>query len=447
MPARTTPRHRWVFASYGMGAESTAWLHATLTGARPAAQHPDLLPDLSNLIVATAQTGDEWSLTGELVEEHILPLIRNKNVRFVEVARRGPSKADGVTILQDSRNPTEVHLDGDFKLSDENRLSGTMPILSGHHTCAQKSKGEPLDWWRAQDLGDAPYLHVMGFNADEENRIKRDNAYTMGGQRTPYYPIRDWDMSRGACVDYLYQALVDAAGTPLGIVWPKSCCRQCPFISVAGWPAQLQLFLDRPREAVHHLVDEYVTLALNPRSGLFGPGKSLLGRLKRNGATEVLQFAERRMQAMPWALYRVRRRFNAPANAPRSVQRLMVGDYKQMRHALATTAEHAGMLLTRGEEIPGAPKKIRDTDGFARIWVTRRKDGVYPTLEEFIVAAPAQMGDKARASFEENWAEIVSASLVRREKRVGRALKVVASLAGDRRRRDEFGVVEMDQAA
>lgn len=441
MPALTRPRIRWVFTSYGMGTESTAWLHETLTN--PTNRPAELLPDLSNLIVATAQTGDEWSLTGELVEEHILPLIRARNVRFVEVARKGPTKADGVTILQDTRRPYRVHLEGDYKLSYENRDSATMPILSGHHTCAQKSKGEPLDWWRAQELGDDPYLHMMGFNFDEENRIKRDSAYTMGGQRVPYYPVRDAGMTRDECVDYLYRAIVDSDGNPLGIVWPKSCCVQCPYVGVQGWPDQLQLFIDRPREAMRHIVNEYVTLAFNPRSGLFGPGRSLMGRLRRDGATEVLRFAVARMRATPWAIYRIRRRFNGPANAPRSVQRLVVGPMQQVRQDLATIAGYAGLPLTRGEEIPGAPKRIRDTDDFPRLWVNRRIEGKYPSPEEFLVAAPAQMGDKARPSFEEKWAEIVSKPLVQRERQLGRAVTTLASLAGDHRRRDEFGVVDL----
>lgn len=445
MPALTTPRIRWLFASYGMGDESTAWLHDTLTN--PAYRHPALLPDLSNLIVATAQTGDEWSWTGELVEEHILPLLRARNVRFVEVARKGPSKADGVTVLQDTRRPYRVHLEGDYKLSHENRDSGTMPILSGHHTCAQKSKGEPLDWWRAQEFGDDPYLHMMGFNVDEENRIEKDSAYTMGGQRVPYYPLRDAGMTRAECIDYLYRSIVGSDGNPLGVVWPKSCCIQCPYVGVQGWPDQLQLFLDRPREAMQHIVNEYVTLALNPRSGLFGPGRSLMGRLRRDGAMEPLTIAVARMRAMPWAIYRVRRRFNGRANAQRSVQRLSVGPMKQVRQDLATIADYAGLPLTRGEEIPGAPKRIRDTDDFPRVWVSRRVEDTYPSPEEFLVAAPAQMGDKERPVFEEKWAEIVSESLVCRERQVGCAVNVLASLAGDQRPRDAFGVVEVAAAA
>ena len=61
--------------SYGMGADSTAlllrWIHEPAT--RPC--------DLAGLLVVTAMTGDEWPVTGRLVTEHILPLLRAHDIR------------------------------------------------------------------------------------------------------------------------------------------------------------------------------------------------------------------------------------------------------------------------------------------------------------------------------------------------------------------------------
>lgn len=153
-----------VFGAYGMGTESTAWLHRILT--YPQDRPREILADYSNLVIVTAQTGDEWSVTGELVIGPRPALLRQRNVRFVELASKGPSRADGVAVLQDSRQPYRVHLEGVYKLSCENQDSGTIPILSGHHTCAQKSKGEPMDWWRAREVGDAPYCHFIGYSAE-----------------------------------------------------------------------------------------------------------------------------------------------------------------------------------------------------------------------------------------------------------------------------------------
>jgi len=59
-----------VVLSYWMGADSTAlllrWIH------EPDTRHCDL----ASLLVVTAVTGDEWPVTGRLVAEHVLPLLR-----------------------------------------------------------------------------------------------------------------------------------------------------------------------------------------------------------------------------------------------------------------------------------------------------------------------------------------------------------------------------------
>jgi hypothetical protein len=67
-------------------------------------------------------------------------LLRKHNVRLVEVARKGPTKKDGVAVLQDTRQPYRLHLEGAYKLSHENRATGTMPQLGGVRKCSQKAK-------------------------------------------------------------------------------------------------------------------------------------------------------------------------------------------------------------------------------------------------------------------------------------------------------------------
>jgi hypothetical protein len=197
--------------SYGMGAESTAGIFRMLND--PTARPDTIAPDFSNLVIVIAQTGDEWSTTGRLVQRFMLPLLRKNNVRLVEVARRGPTKKDGIAVLQDTRQPYQLHLDGVYKLSRENRVTGTMPQLGGVRKCSQKAKGTPQDMWRANEFGDLPYIHAIGFNVNEYTRITRDSAYSMGGQRIPTYPVHEWGWSRQDCIDYLYRELA--------VVWPK----------------------------------------------------------------------------------------------------------------------------------------------------------------------------------------------------------------------------------
>ncbi|WP_039803970.1 hypothetical protein [Nocardia araoensis] len=86
-------------------------------------------------------------------------------------------------------------------------------------------------------------------------------------------------------------------------------------MSVPGWSERLARFQAAPAEAFKHVVDEYVAVALNRNSGLFGPRKSLTDRLRRDGAHDVPALAEAQLDRCRWAVYRVRRCYTAPARA------------------------------------------------------------------------------------------------------------------------------------
>src|SRR5215208_444081 len=111
--------------SYGMGVESSAVLARWCfeTAVRPC--------PLDELIVITAETGEEYADTGSDVEAYILPLMRAHSIRLVQVARAGHHEADGIIVLDDTNRPTRVHLGGAYKLSDELRRNGTVPQYAG----------------------------------------------------------------------------------------------------------------------------------------------------------------------------------------------------------------------------------------------------------------------------------------------------------------------------
>jgi len=162
-----------VVVSYGMGVDSTAlllhWLDdgfADLGGGQTA--------PLSDVVVITAMTGDEWPDTSLLVEMHVLPRMAAAGVRYVQVARRGATQADGIAVLDDSRLPIRLFAaGGGWALSDELLTAGTLPqVAHGRRLCSLKWKGWPLDTWLAGELGEGPYHHVLGFNADERRRAE-----------------------------------------------------------------------------------------------------------------------------------------------------------------------------------------------------------------------------------------------------------------------------------
>src|ERR1017187_1712371 len=125
--------------SYGMGVESTALLLRWVL-------EPDTRPcPLADLIVVSAQVGDEFSDTGRDVETHILPLMRAHGIRYVQVARHGHLEADGITVLSDTTHPDRLFADGDYRLSDELRAAGTLPQFAGEHICSLKFKAFVLE--------------------------------------------------------------------------------------------------------------------------------------------------------------------------------------------------------------------------------------------------------------------------------------------------------------
>lgn len=104
--------------SYGMGVESSTILTKCLL-------MPSSRPfPLEDLIVVTAQTGDEYKNTQRDVEAHTLPLLRKHRIRYVQVARAGHLESDGITVLSDTREPKALWIQDAYKLSDELRAAG-----------------------------------------------------------------------------------------------------------------------------------------------------------------------------------------------------------------------------------------------------------------------------------------------------------------------------------
>src|SRR5262245_36975134 len=157
-----------VVLSFGMGVESSALLLRLLED--PKSRDFDLERDL---IVVTSQMGAEYPDTGELIIQHLLPSMREHNVRYVQVARAGHLEADGIKVLSDTREPFEVHLQGAYTLTEELKSAGTVPQFSGGRRCSIKFKEWTIETWLAQELSGEPYRHALGYNVDEQSRITK----------------------------------------------------------------------------------------------------------------------------------------------------------------------------------------------------------------------------------------------------------------------------------
>ncbi len=425
-----------VLLSLGLGADSVyvAWRllgDPTAFGIRP---------DFSNLTVVTAMTGDEWSDTIGLSRTHLLPLLAEKGVRYVQVARGGRRDADGYLILSDTHHPFDIEPAGPWRLSDELRASGTLPMYSGgHHHCSIKYKGWVIDNWAADHMPPG-YRHIIGYDADETGRARKDTGFTTNGRR-PWYPLIAWQMSRPAILTGLRQAF--------GVDWPKSYCVECPFPSVAASrEAHLERARRLPSEVAQAVCLEWTAHALNPLTTLYAGGTSLAGLLAQDGNTAALAAAEEELASVLWSVVRVRRvltarrsqwcadqhgpRCEACARTPESVRcpacRALKGQQcpPEQRSAMCWDPQRKGRVWRSLERV-GPPRSraaaagmlrrsagrqglaVEDAAGVERVWLARREDQ-YPTTEQFFVAVPDVVEDKAMPGFQALW----SAQAVRR---------------------------------
>lgn len=369
-----------VVLSYGMGVDSSAIL------ARWIAEPESRDFELSELTVLTSQVGDEFPDTGRLVEKYIFPLLRAHGVRFVEVAKATNSESDGIALLNDSTSPTEVHLDGSYKLSTELRAAGTLPTSGGTRKCSVKFKGFVLDRWLDEEFGSADFRHVMGFNADEMTRVLRDKSFSAANRKSEY-PLVDWGWGRVKCEEYLAETF--------GESWKKSCCYFCPFTgNKKGLPEHLRRWQAHEALAAGALILEHVALALNPRMALY----------KTKSANSVVaadvdsygcycSYLDRLDTIDTWAVYRVRRAFRAKGLADRAVTIELKGTRAEVEAEVRRLAAEAG--------VEAAVEELS-----LRVWIKRKDEGFAKTTEETIVAAPALAEEKVAKPFAKSWSNV-----------------------------------------
>lgn len=393
--------------SYGLGVDSTAvilrWIFRPETRPCP----------LENITVITSMTGDEFLDTARDVFEHILPLFRKHRIRFVQVARRGPKEADGITVLSDTRCPETLYIKGDYKLSDELAAAGVVPSFSGAHICSLKAKAVPIETWLANHYDHAAFGHAFGysaeetkrvekseaaflernvafgFNSDELARIQRAKEYDHAGRRG-FYPLVEWGWDRQTCLDYILVAI--------GVEWKKSACVYCPFAHNKKNLVQLQARqISHPEQTADALMLEHMSLALNPRGTLYR-SESLMMMTRRVGNAKAMSLFERMRDEDRWAIYRVRRLYagRASEDDAEPAKKGTVQRAVEKEEVFAKADEALSALRGRAEE---AGWDLVLASGIQYAYVEYRKDS-YPTREEYYVAAPARVETKTRYGVE-----------------------------------------------
>lgn len=373
-----------VVLSYGMGLDSTClllrWLEEPCTR--------DF--DLTDLVLVTALTGDEFDSTRRMVERHVLPRLRNHGIRFVQCARSRrltTTRGDGVVVLDDSTNPQRLHFRGRYRLSDEMLSQGTIPQLGGFRSCSVHSKANVLEPVIAALTQGQPYRHAIGFEAGERARARKDSLYN-NARRTGWYPLVEWGFNRAQAQDYVT--------TVTGEPFPKSACSYCCFAMATetGRANQIQRYRDEPLAGAQALLLETVARSLNPRQTLIA-GSSVTDLITSAGLTDVLREFQTILQQATFAVYEVRRVKTPGGDAKRtmtarSVRAIARGTRGAMDHHLA--------------KLPG--RRELGPDGIARHYLDTAE-----RCEHLFVVAPALVEDKQRPQFERLWQEANSEKL------------------------------------
>jgi hypothetical protein len=404
--------------SNGLGVESVAillrWIHEP--------ESRDFA--LEDLVVITAMTGREWPDTIENFEQYMLPLFRTHRIRFVQVARAGHLEEDGIVVLDDNREPYRVCAEGAYTLPQELLSAGTVPQYGGEHRCSLKFKAFVIETWLKTNI-EASVRHTFGYNCQELSRVS-DSEAALGARvtfgynsgelgrvadaqaydrptRVGHYALVEWGWDRMRCIEYIRSML--------GVDWDKSACPFCPFARMTG--ALIERQKRWPEDTALAMFLERISLAMNPRGQLF-KRQPLYVVVEKSGNTAALETFDGLMRQHRWALYRVRRIYqakpiyegtgkkkrlvghdpNKKGTARRCVQKLE--EFVDSQEANRRISE-----LSQQRSIP-----LRELHGLQVLSISECGT-TYPTREEFFVCAPAVVDTKARYGiehFDSKWA-------------------------------------------
>jgi hypothetical protein len=413
---------RYKTLSYGLGFDSTL---ALLEFLRDPAGY-GLAPDLSDLTVVHAVVGSEFASTYAAVERAILPRLREHGVRFVEVARKGPSLSEGYEVLSDTREPYRLHRRGRFTLLDEMEIGGTVPQAAGGNTCSLKHKASPLDGFVKDDSGGAPVGTAIGYNGSEDRRaVKSEKAQASGkpGSRRVAldYPLIRTGLTRADVV----QRVEEITGP-----WARSNCWFCVYsLSCGAMPEHLLRLREEPAAAARAMRLEYVSMALNENGSLYPNKEPLHTQVAADGNTAALGEFDALLNdpAQDWAVYRVRRVYPArrtascreqhsgPCIAPACRDRAAKGSaWRSLTIEATGSRTYCAQRLRDLAAAVNRPLERggRHRAGIDRVYLRRLPDPIrYGAAEEFLVIAPATAAAKERKNFPALWDRVARRGL------------------------------------
>lgn len=233
------------------------------------------------------------------------------------------------------------------------------------------------------------------FNSDEPERVEKGKRYDRP-TRLGHYPLAAWGWNRQRCLDYILEMT--------GAKWRKSACPYCPFARLT------EDLIARQAEFSEAVADpmvlERLSLAMNPRGQLY-KDQPLYQIVSESGNQTAIKLFEARMQSHAWAVYRIRRIYHAKP---------IYGDDARKKRVITHDHTKKGRIqrcVERLLEFPSSEAACQRLNELARAhgvhphrlhdisYVSLKKSALrYPTVEEYLVAAPALVETKARYGVE-----------------------------------------------
>jgi hypothetical protein len=159
-----------------------------------------------------------------------------------------------------------------------------------------------------------------------------------------------------------------------------------------------------PDQVADALLLEHVSLSLNPRGQLYR-NDALVNITMTSGNHDALSAFARKLGDSEWALYRVRRIYNAGKDKEGKLVETKKGQAQRAVEKLETFAGPAAAKAALSRKANDLDVS-EETIGLITYAYVQRRGQTFPAREEFFVAAPAVVDTKARYGiprFDEQW--------------------------------------------
>lgn len=358
--------------------------------------------------------GGEHSLAKDLLTGGVVPQARS-------------SEGRGKCSSKLKQIPSNAWVEDAAIVSVREDLSVDLATISDEELIHLEIAAEPTEWRSVQIDRDKiklefnvrdpykavalpPYVTVcIFFNDDEENRRKRGEFAVFEKQKNRKQPLKPkvYRLMRYPLQEYGVGRKQLERENQLFCQEPhsRSACSICCFAGICGTDQEVFSKHRRmPNESGFACLIELNARILNSKQTTFPGSRGLIEMVQQDGNWEALLNLQARLDALPWAIYRVQR---LTGGTPyRNTQILKLGSRQELEAQFSSICQQHNAYLC-----------CDTVDGLNRGWIEYREystqklnknnqwDEIRHTVQDLIVLCPALPIEKRRSGWHRAWAE------------------------------------------